>query len=270
MQTDKVYVINNSMKITKTSLRHFFANVVCAFIYNDMTRKRVRAIIDLPYFAWRRFVHRDSGVSRRRIKTITGFSGRNLVFIAGNKYVYKFIHKWGAKNIEQREFDIATALADVSPIPLVVPTILNTSTGPVRRYDFAPGITLRVAAKKYPKKYEQNKDYLARQIANFIYEIARHRPAKIRKYERGHTPKNIKLREPEYMYGWYHGDIGDNFMIDPKTFRVLSVIDLESMTYGDFSAAWPWESDEMVSDFNKCIKRHYDEIWNAHQKSHAK
>ena len=148
MQTGNVCGINTGMKITKTSVRHFLANVVCAFIYNDMTRKRVRAIINSPYFAWRRFVHSDSGVARSRIKLLTGFSGRNLIFVAGDKYVYKFIHKWGIKNIEQREFDIATALAGVSPIPLVVPTILNTPYGLVRRYNFAPGMTLRKIVKK--------------------------------------------------------------------------------------------------------------------------
>lgn len=215
-------------------------------------------------------MRRDCGLVRPNIKLFTGFSGRNLVFIVGDKYVYKFIHKQGVKNIERREYDIATALAGVSPIPLVVPTLLNTPYGIVRRYDFAPGITLRRLIEKSPKLYEQNKEYLGQQIANFMYEIARYNPVEISKYERGYTPRNVKLKQPGYMYGWYHGDIGDNFMIDPKTMRITAIIDLESMTYGDFSRDWVWESCPLIHDFISCVKHHYDEIWNEQHKKRAK
>lgn len=254
------------MKSIKKSAQHFLANVVCAFIYNDLCRKKVRAVINSPYLAWRRFVRADSGMPRARIRLSTGFSGRNLIFMVGDKYVYKFIHKQCIPGIEQREFEIATALAGASPIPLAVPTLLKTPHGSVRRYDFAPGVTLRTLAEKYPKIYKQNKDFLVRQIANFMYEIARQDPADIEKHKIGYAPKDTKLRAPGYMYGWYHGDIGDNFMIDPETCRVTCIIDLESITYGDFSQNWSWEKSPLLADFTQCVKRQYDKIWNKNHK----
>lgn len=255
------------MKSVKKSAQHFLANVVCAFIYNDLCRKKVRAVINSPYFEWRRFVRADSGMPRARIRLSTGFSGRNLIFVVGNKYVYKFIHKQGIKNIEQREYDIATALADASPIPLMVPMLLKTPHGLVRRYDFAAGVTLRRLVEKHPKLYKLNKDFLVKQIANFMYEIAKQDPAAIEKHKIGYATKGTKLREPGYMYGWYHGDIGDNFMIDPATCRVTGIIDLESMTYGDFSQNWDWEKDPMISDFTQCVKQQYDKIWKKNHTS---
>lgn len=269
LQTCGVCGINSRMRNATTSIRHFFANVVCAFIYDDLCRKKVRAIINSPYLSWRRFVRRDCGVRHPKIKLLTGFSGRNLLFRVDDKYIYKFIHKT-IKGTEQREYDIASALAPISPIPLMVPTLLNTPTGPVRRYDFAPGMTLREFAEKYPEKYSQNKESLADQIANFMYEMARHDPVQIRKHKRGYTPKNIKLKRPGYMYGWYHGDIGDNFMINPDTLRVTAIIDLESISYGDFSKDWVWEACPLVHDFITCVKQHYDKIWNARHKKSAK
>ena len=254
------------MKSVKKSAQHFLANVVCAFIYNDLCRKKVRAVINSPYIEWRRFVRTDSGMPRARIRLSTGFSGRNLIFAIGNKYVYKFIHKQGVTGIEQREYDIATALADVSPIPLAVPTLLKTPYGLVRRYDFADGMTLRAFAEKYPELYKQNKESLAKQIANFMYEIAKQDPAAIKKHKIGYAPKGTKLREPGYMYGWYHGDIGDNFMIDPATIHITCIIDLESMTYGDFSQNWSWEKCPLISDFTQCVKHQYDKIWNKNHK----
>lgn len=255
------------MKSVKKSAQHFLANVVCAFIYNDLCRKKVRAVINSPYLEWRRFVRIDSGMPRARIRLSTGFSGRNLIFMVGNKYVYKFIHKQGIRGIEQREYDIATALADASPVPLAVPTLLKTPHGLVRRYDFADGVTLRTLAEKYPELYDKNKEYLAREIANFMYEIAQQNPATIEKHKIGYAPKGTKLSAPGYMYGWYHGDIGDNFMIDPTTCRVTCIIDLESMAYGDFSQNWTWEKSPLISDFIQCVKTQYDQIWKKNHKN---
>ena len=38
----------------------------------------------------------------------------------------------------------------------------------------------------------------------------------------------------EYLYGWFHGDIWQNFMLDPKTFDITYFIDWEDTAFQSF------------------------------------
>ena len=42
---------------------------------------------------------------------------------------------------------------------------------------------------------------------------------------------------PDFMYGWFHNDIVQNFMIDVSTMKITAFIDREGAAFTDFRAA---------------------------------
>ena len=236
-------------------LRHFFTNMVCGLIYNQETRKHVRAALNSPLISLLVLIKKDCGKRRVKYKIITGFRGRNLLIRVNDKYIYKYpTQKCNfAPNIEVRERDITRELAKVSPIYIPVPELLRYQDKIVRRYDVVDGVSLRQLIQK-KKIYEQYKKYLAHQVAYFLYVVARYNPKSLYKY------KDVASQKPGFMCGWHHCDLLDNFMIDKKTFKIVAFIDWEEVGFSDFSKMFA-DKNPILNDFMKNIKSEYTKIY---------
>ena len=68
---------------------------------------------------------------------------------------------------------------------------------------------------------------IASQLAQFMFEIGRTDPASIREFKK---QKNAK---PGYMYGWFHNDIGQNFLMDDEL-NIIGFIDWDAVDFCDF------------------------------------
>lgn len=237
-------------------IRHFITNMICGLIYNKETRKRVRAKLNSPLIGLLLFIRKDCGEKHFKYKTLIGFRGRNLVIKANNKYVYKYpTQKCNfASNIEVRERDITTELSKVSPIYIPIPTLLKYEKKIVRKYDVVNGMSLRQLIAK-GKIYEDYKKYLAHQIAYFLYVIAKYDPKSLYKY------KDNPDEKPGFLYGWHHCDLWDNFMIDPKTFKITAFIDWEEVGFGDFTNNLQ-DKNPKINEFAKIIKSEYEKLYN--------
>ncbi len=91
----------------------------------------------------------------------------------------------------------------------------------VLKYDFLPGKTLADMDTATILKHE---DKIARQLASFMFEIGRS------------DPKSIRHLKPDgattgMFFGWYHNDIGGNFVINPETGDIVAFIDWESAAF---------------------------------------
>ena len=95
----------------------------------------------------------------------------------------------------------------------------------VRRYEFFPGVVL---GEIPPRIAMANRHHIAAQIAQFMYEIGRADPTEIRDLK----PK--KTAKPDFLYGWFHNDIGQNFILNPDTFDIVGFIDWETAVFDSF------------------------------------
>ena len=238
-------------------IRHFLTNVICGLIYSQDTRKRVRAALNSPLLPLLRFIKRDSQIKHPKFKIITGFRGRNLLVRVNDKYIYKYpTQKCNfAPNIEVREFDITSELSKISPIYIPVPTLLKFSNKILRRYDVVHGLSLRELVKN-EKLYNKHKEYLAHQVADFLYILAKSDPKSIRKYKDNPNDK------PGFLYGWHHCDLLDNFMIDEKTFKITAFIDWEEVGFGDMNHALV-DKNPILNDFMQTVKNEYIKIYKS-------
>ena len=235
------------------SLPRFIANPICAFIPGDALRKRVRVILCSPYVAQKLFIMRDAGVRYRDIKTTIGYRGRNLVMIAGKKYVYKFLTKSKRAYLCHRERIITDALRDVSPIHIPEMKIFDFRGVPARRYEYINGKTLPDLTDD---EYNAHKLKLARTVANFIYSVACADPQEIKYFKP--NPKT----KPSYMHGWWQGDICDNFMIDTTNYSVRAFIDWEDAVFNAFSNIFTPRHHPRQRDFMAIVAREYDKLYN--------
>ena len=62
------------------------------------------------------------------------------------------------------------------------------------------------------------------------------------------------------MYGWCHGDIGDNLMID-KNNNIVAIIDWEGVVFGDFSVIFKKDKRKSMYDFMQQVKKYYDMMY---------
>ena len=204
-----------------------------------------------------RFIRRDTGLRAPRLRTFVGYQARSLIIGVNRRWVYKFpLRRPNYKELAMREQRIVRALAGSSPIPTPDVLLLDFNGRIVRKYDFVGGVTLRHAPLDAVMK---NLDSLAAQVARFLYDVAQSDPAEIRDLKP--TPR----ARPGYMRGWCQGDICDNFMIDPKTMRVIAFIDWEDAFFGDFSKLFGREKRTPAREFMNAVRVQYDKIWaSAH------
>lgn len=218
------------MKKHTHPIRHFFTNLICGLIPNQERRKHVRVFLNSDIGAYKKFIRRDLGVKKLKIRTAVGFRAKNLIIIANDKFVYKFpLRNRESNAMALREQRIVNAFSDVSPIYIPHVQLLKYKNNYVRKYEYINGLRFDQMSDN---DINANMDTWAKQIAEFLYTIGMSDPESIRDL------KPAGATAPRPFYGWYHGDIDSNFMIDAKTKKIIAIIDWEDCRYDDISNIW--------------------------------
>ncbi|MBQ4130098.1 MAG: hypothetical protein IJD69_01855 [Alphaproteobacteria bacterium] len=237
-------------------IRRFFTNLVCGCVYNKDRRKRLRVILNSSMLDSIRFIRKNLGVPVRRIKTFIGYQARNLLISVNDEYIYKFpLRRSNSRELTLRESRIVAAFAPLSPIYIPAVDVFKHRGNLVRRYEFIHGTQLRQMPIDVAMA---NIDVLAKQIAQFMFEIGRADPESIRDLK---PDVNAK---PDYMYGWSQGDICDNFMVDINTMQIIAFIDWEDCTFGDFSPIFTGDRRSPHRELMAAAAREYDKLYFAH------
>ncbi len=234
-------------------LRSFIVNIICATIYNDNKRAKLRAILNSDFIEYLIFIKRDIKCPINKAKFFTGSRGRNLIIAINDKYIYKFPlrHRDGVQT-SIREQRITNALRDVSPISIPKTTILKYKNLSVRKYPMIHGATINQIPTDTLIK---NKEKIAKQIAEFLYAVGRADPDEIRDLKP--APGEV----PSHMYGWNQGDIYENFFINPKTMKIVAFIDWEDCFFGDFSKFFSPIKNPHANIIIPLVREYYDKLY---------
>lgn len=208
---------------------HFISNVICAFIPNKKFRDKLRVMIRYPrVFGYIRFVRKYAhGMKQCRIKTRVGRGCKNFVVLLNDKYVFKFPLMSDGIDIAQREKRITDALRPISPIKIPEMKIIEHNGIAIRQYEFARGTLL---SDIDPRVFAAHRVHIAKQIAEMIYSVGVSDPKTIRDL------KPTLNEKPGYLYGWFQGDIWQNFLLDDK-FNITYFIDWEDTQFQSFLPA---------------------------------
>lgn len=221
------------------TMRHFFANLVCAFIPKRTLRNKVRTLLYYPvtrdYIGFVRNYARSHNMQKCKIKINVGWGCSNLIVILNNECVFKFPLKNDGKELAMREKRITDALRPISPVKIPKMEIIPYKDIAVKKYEFAYGTLF---SELPPSEVAKNVHHLAGQLAKFLYVLAKADPQELNDLK----PENATA--PGFLYGWNHGDIWQNFMVDPKTFDLTFFIDWE---YARFGSLYPCV----------CVANHY-------------
>lgn len=236
-----------------SKIRRFFTNIICALVYNKHRRKTLRAVLNSPTIRHIKFIKKDLKQPLRRVKMFVGQQTRNLIIGVNDEYIYKFpLRRDNSRELALREKRVVDVFHAVSPIPIPGVELLDYDGHIVRKYEFIRGCTLRQLSTE---DVLANIDTLARQIAVFIHEIARRDPAKLRDL------KPADAGGPGFMYGWFQGDICDNFLVNPETMEITTFIDWEDNMYGDFSYVFSAEQRTPRRELMNAVHREYKRLY---------
>lgn len=211
-------------------MRHFISNLVCGFIWSKSLRDKIRTMIRFPQtHEYVRYVRRFAkNMKQRKIRTLVGYGCKNFVVILNDKHVFKFPLLTDGKEVSIREKRIVDAFYGISPIRIPLMKIIPYKDIYIRKYEFAHG-TLLTDVK--PGVIHQHQEYIAKQIAKFLYVVGKEDPVEIRDLKPDPDEK------PRFLYGWFQHDIWQNFMLDTKTFDITFFIDWELAAFEDFRMA---------------------------------
>lgn len=209
---------------------HLISNIVSGLIWKKSLRDKVRTCIRFPVvFDYVRYVRRFAkNMKECKIKTVVGYGCKNFIVILNNKHVFKFPLLNDGREIAEREKRIVDAFYGISPVKIPLMKIIPYKNIVIRKYEFAHG---KLLSDIDPKIIMQHSEHIAKQIANMMYVVGRADPVEIR---------DLKLHpseKPGYLYGWFQGDIWQNFMLDEKTFDITFFIDWEDTKFQSFRTA---------------------------------
>lgn len=209
-------------------LKQTAVNIVCGFIPGRRMRHRVRTRLNYDIQKYIDFARRHAGRANARVRTYSGHGGmKKIIVVLDNKIAYKFPLVAAKADTPRREKMFADAFRGVSPVHIPEMEILRFEGMDVLKYEFLPGKTL---AEMDAKTIARHEDKIASQLAAFIFSIGRSDPAAIRHL------KPADAGAPGMFYGWYHNDIGGNFVVNPETGDIVAFIDWESAAYCDMHA----------------------------------
>ena len=206
-------------------MKKFLINILCAFVPGRHNRGMLRVRLNHPIRKWTKFAKSFVDKKHARVKYTYGYRCINFVVNVDNKYVFKFPLKGDGKSIAIREKKITDALRKISPIKIPGMDILNYNGVAVRKYECVNGIGFHSLDKKTQNAIA---DHVAKQLAKFLYVVGKSDPVAIREF------KAKKSECPSIMHGWNQNDLWDNFIMDPKTFNIIAVIDWEEANFNDF------------------------------------
>lgn len=210
------------------SFRRLISNIICGFIPNKKTRSHVRIVLNNPSIhAYVKYVRRWAqencgGVQKLRMEF--GVGCHNLVVLLNDVHVFKFFLVPGRESRAYHEQRVVNAFQGVSPIKLPEMELIKYGDSVLRRYEYIPGKMLTDFDSAYINK---NRTKIAKQLANFLYVIGKADPREIRDL------KPVPNAKPGFLYGWFHNDIGNNFMLDDDL-NIVGFIDCEKACFCDF------------------------------------
>ena len=195
-------------------------NFLCNFIPNREKRERVRGERLYDWAKKYRALRLACPELRfRHVKMIKG--GWNIGFIIDKKYVFKIRKKFSNDDAQiakiMREKRITDAFAKISPVAIPNITIMNAGEYTFYRYNFIPGRNMNTYSLRDLRK---NVKTWGKQIAGFIYTVHNARPDGI-----------DDLRDHDGD-GWNQNDICNNVIINPRTMKIVGIIDWEYAGWG--------------------------------------
>jgi len=218
-----------------SKVRRLFANIICGTIPSKTTRDKVRAKI--CYFEeilkYKKFVKQYAKENNIpfKYKLCFGYCCFNAIIILNQQWVFKFplwVRRMSEnKKLATNEKRIVESFKNISPIKIPDMELIEWNGIIVRKYEFIPGKVLTDFTEKQIAKHRL---YFAKELANFLYIIAKQDPKEIQDLK-----PTINLK-PGLFYGWCQCDIWANFMIDPKTMKITGFIDWELAEFGDLKS----------------------------------
>ena len=240
-------------------MRKRLIKFLCRFIPNRTTRNRVRFLLENRTYVKKCVKFVKSLDNFKNIKTLVGRGSRNLVITADNKYVFKFPKTGNGYDKSVREKLITDTFRPICPIKIPDMEIIDFDGIAVRKYPYINGINLAYfPPKNVPQKIETK---LAKQLANFLYIIGQSDPATLRKLKPAPNAKS------SILYGWCQNDIKYNFIMNPKTFDIVAIIDWEETGFNDFCNLFTYEKD--YRSLMTAVLQEYLKIYtknNSHKK----
>lgn len=180
-----------------------------------------------------------------------------MLIAVNDQWIYKFpLYRSDFRELAENEKRIVDALQPISPIhiPSVELLYMGRDKIPVRKYEFVRGCGVR---QLNPNMVLKHKTKLARQLANFLYQVSMSDPTEIRDLKP--TPDDA----PRYMYGWSQGDLCDNFFADPKTMQVVAIIDWEDARFGDLSPQMGYNKNSPQRELMDAVRHEYDALYKS-------
>ena len=208
--------------------RRYWAKIVSGFVPGKKRRTKVRNIVRFPrsreYIRWVRdwAEKNDGGV--RKISYELGVGCRNLVVLLNGAHVFKFPLRETAVEKTKREVRIVNALERVSPIRIPKTELIPYKDIIIRHQEF---ITGKLICDFDADFIIANREKIAKQLAVFMYKIGQYDAPEIRDL------KPDVNAVPGFMYGWFHNDIGQNFLMDNEL-NIVGFIDWEGAEFCDF------------------------------------
>lgn len=205
-------------------LSRWMANIIAAFIPNELRRRRFRTMLRFDTDWCPKFVREYIKTPKPQLKTYVGNGCHNYVVVADKKYVFKFPIRNNKNQDPGPEQRITQSLTAASPYRVPRMEIIKHDNGYIKKYDYLDGVTIASADKS---RVQKNLHKIAEQIARFLFALSTYDPADISDLK----PAGAHARG--FMYGWGHNDIGGNFILNPETMDIIGFIDWETATFGD-------------------------------------
>ena len=206
-------------------MRKVLANIISGLIPGRQNRHVVRVRLKTPIHKYVRFVKTFSKAKHPVVRYTYGHRCINFVVTLDDKYVFKFPIGDDGWNISKREKRITDALRPISPIKIPKMEIFDCDGVAVRRYEYIAGIGFHALDQKTQRAHAGQ---IAKQLAKFLYVVGSADPREIRDLKPKQTVR------PGMMCGWNNTDLWDNFIINPKTFDVVAMIDWEGAAFREF------------------------------------
>ncbi len=206
-------------------MKKLLVNFLCLFIPTSRRRRMFRMRMNYPLRRWTRFAKSFSTARHPRVKYTCGHRCINFVVNVDDKYVFKFSLRTDGRDVAIREKRITDSLRPISPIKIPEMELLEFDGRVVRKYECVSGIGFHHLNRKTQNLHI---DKIAKQLARFFYIVGMADPREIRDL------KKKKNDKPSVMHGWNQNDLWDNFILNPKTFDVVAMVDWEGAKFNDF------------------------------------
>lgn len=163
------------------------------------------------------------------VKMIKG--GWNIGFIVDRRYVFKISKKFEhQKSMAKilREQRITNAMRPYVSVRIPKIDIVETGQYTFYKYDFIPGRNMNTFSAA---RIAHHAAAWGEQIGEFIYGL-----------HHANAPQIDDLKD-RIGDGWNHNDICNNVIVDPKTMKIVGIIDWEYSGWGT-----------LETEFNNCVR----------------